>query len=378
MSLPLTFTLYVARRFTGMVLAMLLALTGLVSLFDFIELLRRAATRAEASFGIVATIGALRLPFMAMQILPFAVLLGGIIAFWRLSRSSELVVARAAGISAWGFLTGPAVVALLIGVIATSGISPLSSAMLARAERLDGIYLRNASGITALAGGRLWLRQADRALDPQGVAILAGRPAVNSNRIERAALKLDDVSVWRLSGDDKPLARVEAPHAELQSHGGVGEWVLENAVTFGQDRRASDPERIALPTDLTPDRIEDSFASPDTLSFWALPGFIRVLESAGFSAVRHRLHYQSLLALPVLALAMALLSAGFSMRQARRGGVAQMLGLGVAAGFALFVLDRVAGEFGETGTLPVALAAWAPALAGLLLALTLLLHLEDG
>ena len=103
-----------------------------------------------------------------------------------------------------------------------------------------------------------------------------------------------------------------------------------------------------------------------------------MLESAGFSAVRHRLHYQSLLALPVLCLAMALLSAGFSMRQARRGGVAQMLGLGVAAGFALFVLDRVAGEFGETGTLPVALAAWAPALAGLLLALTLLLHLEDG
>ncbi|MDT8267327.1 LptF/LptG family permease, partial [Roseomonas sp. DSM 102946] len=206
MSLPLTFTLYVARRFTAMVLALLLALTGLVSLFDFIELLRRAATRAEASFGIVATIGGLRLPFMALQILPFAMLLGGIVAFWRLSRSSELVVARAAGISAWGFLTGPAVVALVIGIVATTGISPLSSAMLARAERLDGIYLRNASGITALAGGRLWLRQADRALDPQGVAILAGRPAANSNRIERAALKLDDVSVWRLSGDDKPLA----------------------------------------------------------------------------------------------------------------------------------------------------------------------------
>ena len=67
MSLPLTFTLYVARRFTAMVLALLLALTGLVSLFDFIELLRRAATRAEASFGIVATIGGLRLPTAIVQ-----------------------------------------------------------------------------------------------------------------------------------------------------------------------------------------------------------------------------------------------------------------------------------------------------------------------
>ena len=51
---------------------------------------------------------------------------------------------------------------------------------------------------------------------------------------------------------------------------------------------------------------------------------------------------------------------------------------GVAAGFALFVVDRVADEFGEAGSLPVVLAAWAPTVAGLLLALALLLHLEDG
>ncbi|MFC0407300.1 LPS export ABC transporter permease LptG [Roseomonas elaeocarpi] len=371
---PLTLTAYVARRFAAMVLVMLLALTGLVALFDFIELLRRAATRQDATFAIVATISGLRLPFMMLQILPFAILLGGIIAFWRLSRSSELVVARAAGISAWGFLAGPLIVAIAIGVVATTGISPLSSAMLSRAERLDGIYLRNTSGITALAGGRLWLRQADRGLDPDGVAILAGRPANTGRRLEIAALRLEEVSVWRLSAADQPLQRVEAPSAVLEN----GAWVLEGAVTFGADRRASAPAVLNLPTDLTPGRVEDSFASPDTLSFWALPDFIKVLESAGFSAVRHRLHYHSLLALPVLAAAMSLLAAAFSMRQARRGGVAQMLALGVAAGFALFVLDRIAGEFGETGTLPVVLAAWAPAVAGLMLALSLLLHLEDG
>ena len=372
--MPVTLGAYVARGFASAVLLTLAALTGLIALFDFIELLRRAATRTEASFGIVATIAGLRLPFVAMQVLPFAVLLGGIIAFWRLSRSSELVVARAAGVSAWGFLFAPVLVAVLLGAAATLGVSPLSSAMLARAERLDGAYLRNTAGITALAGGRLWLRQADRGLDPGGVAILAGRPASPGRSVARNALRLEEASLWRLSADDRPLARVEAPAAVLRS----GAWVLDDAVVFGPDRQGSRPARLELATDLTPDRIEESFASPDTLSFWALPDFIGVLEASGFSAVRHRLHYQSLLALPVLTAAMALLSAGFSMRQARRGGVAQMLALGVAAGFALFVLDRVAGEFGETGTLPVLLAAWVPAAAGLMLAISLLLHLEDG
>ena len=375
MTLAATLSRYVARRFGGAVVAMLVSLTLLVSLFDFIELLRRAATRQDAGFALVAQIAGLRIPFVMLQILPFAILLGGILAFWRLTRSSELVVARAAGISAWGFLSAPVLVALMAGGVGILAISPLSSAMLAKAERLDYAYLRATAGLTALAGGRLWLRQADRELEPMGVAILSGRPVVPERNAAPAGFTLGDVSVWRLSADDRPLARIEAPRARLLP----GRWVLEDAVSFAADRgEATPPRSITLPTELTPGRIETSFASPDTLSLWALPGFIEVLEEAGFSAVRHRLHFQTLLALPVLAAAMAMLAAGFSMRSSRRGGVARMVGAGVAAGFALFVLDKITGEFGEAGTLPVMLAAWAPTVAGLLLALSLLLHMEDG
>jgi lipopolysaccharide export system permease protein len=374
MTFARTLMIYVARRFALMTVAMLAALAGLVALFDLIELLRRAATRQDATFALVSQIAALRLPFVAMQILPFAILLGGIVAFWRLTRSSELVVARAAGVSAWGFLAGPVAVAALLGGLATAAISPLSSAMLSRAERLDAQFLRNVSGISALAGGRLWLRQADGGLDARGVAILSGRPVAPRDLRPGEAFRLDDVSLWRLSAEDRPLARVEAPSAVLAP----GRWIIADAVVFGADRMPSPAQRLEFQTDLTPARIQDSFASPDTLSFWALPGFIQVLEQAGFSAVRHRLHFQSLLALPLLAAAMALLAAGFSMRSSRRGGVAQMIGGGVAAGFALFVIDKITAEFGEAGTLPVVFAAWAPAGAGFLLATALLLHLEDG
>ena len=69
-------------------------------------------------------IAALRLPYIAMQILPFAVLLGGILCFWRLTRSSELIVARAAGVSAWEFLAAPMLCALLLGAFATARDQP--------------------------------------------------------------------------------------------------------------------------------------------------------------------------------------------------------------------------------------------------------------
>jgi lipopolysaccharide export system permease protein len=368
--MAVTLSLYVARQFLLAVLAMLAALSGIVSLFDFIELLRRSATKPDATFALVTEIAALRLPFVAMQILPFAVLLGGILAFWRLTRSSELIVARAAGVSAWHFLSAPLLCAILLGALATGGVSPLASAMLARADTLDNTYLRTATGSTALTGGQLWLRQSDRELEPQGVAILHARSVSMNGKV----LAANDVSVFRQDGNDRLLARLEATRATLER----GQWLLENTRRMLPDRL---PEQIGtqrLPTDLTVSRVQDSFASPDTLSVWALPDFIGLLERSGFSAIRHRLHFQALLALPLLAGTMALVSAGFSMRATRRGGVARMIGSGVAAGFALFVVSKVAEEFGQSGALPAPLAAWAPAGAGLMLAVALLLHLEDG
>ena len=368
--MAVTLSLYIARQFLLSVLAMLAALSGIVSLFDFIELLRRSATKPDATFGLVTQIAGLRLPFVAMQILPFAVLLGGILAFWRLTRSSELIVARASGVSAWQFLAAPLACATLLGALATAGISPLASVMLARAEVLDNAFLRTGGGPMALQGGQLWLRQSDRELDPAGVAILHARGVT----LRGKELTGREVSVFRLDGADRLLSRIESTRATL----GRGYWALEDARRMTADHLPEPIGSTRLPTDLTVGRVQESFASPDTLSVWTLPDFIGLLERSGFSAIRHRLHFQALLALPLLCGTMALVSAGFSMRATRRGGVARMIGSGVAAGFALFVVSKVAEEFGQSGALPAELAAWAPAGAGLMLAVALLLHLEDG
>ena len=370
MTAIVTLSLYISRQFAASVLAMLLALAGLVSMFDFIELLRRSASKPDATFGIVAQIAALKLPFIAMQILPFSILLGGILCFWRLTRSSELIVARAAGVSAWEFLAAPTFCALLFGIVATGAISPVSSVMLARAEIMDNAYLRTGGGPLALNGGQLWVRQSDTELVPRGVAIIHALGV----ELRGDRLTAREVSVFRLDDGDRLLARIEAGRATLINRN----WHLEQVRTIRPEQMPEPAATLDLPTDLTVTRVQESFASPSTLSVWALPDFIALLDRSGFSSIRHRLHFQALLALPLLAATMALLSAGFSMRPARRGGVARMIGSGVAAGFALFVVSKVAEEFGQSGILPVVLAAWAPALAGLMLTIALLLHTEDG
>lgn len=370
MTAAVTLSLYISRQFLAAVAAMLFALTGLVSLFDFIELLRRSVGKPEATFTLVSEVASLRMPYIGMEILPFAVLIGGIVCFWRLTRSSELIVARAAGVSAWQFLAGPVACALLLGAFATFAVSPLSSVMFARAEALQQAHLSVGGGPLDLANGQLWLRQSDSGLDPHGVAILhANAVVLNGN-----TLNAKGVSVFRLDGSDRLLSRIEGGTATLAGRS----WTLTNALTLRPDQPPQASGTVHLPTDLTVARVQESFASPDTLSVWELPGFISLLKRSGFSSVRHRLHFQALLALPLLAATMALVAAGFSMRPARRGGVARMISGGVAAGFALFLISKLAEEFGQSGALPVLLAAWAPTAAGLMLALALLLHMEDG
>lgn len=371
MRVPRVLALYVGRVFLFWTVSVLGGLIAIVALFDVIELTRRAAGRPDVPFGRLVEITALKLPFMAIEILPFAVLVGGLVAFWRLTRSSELIVARGAGVSAWQFLAAPVAAGILLGLIAITAVSPVSAMFYARAERLDSTLLRGGAGTLGLSGGGLWVKQRDDALARGGSAILHGEriAAVGPDQ-----LTLERVSVFRLGPDDRFLERIEAESAVLERR----RWRLEGAAAVGAERTGPRNATLTLATDLTVARLQDGLAPPDTLSFWALPGFVSVLEEAGFSAQRHRLRFNALLALPLLGGTMVLVAAGFSMRPSRRGGVGLMIGAGVAAGFSLFVLTKVVGEFGVSGALPVMLAAWSPTGVGLMLAVAMLLHLEDG
>ena len=103
---------------------------------------------------------ALKLPHTAQEAMPFAVLFGTMLAFWRLTRNNELVIARTAGLSVWQFLTPAVVVALLVGVIAVTVFNPVASSMETTYEQLDKHFLRQGSDqLALLVNSGLWLCQ---------------------------------------------------------------------------------------------------------------------------------------------------------------------------------------------------------------------------
>jgi lipopolysaccharide export system permease protein len=138
------------------------------------------------------------------------------------------------------------------------------------------------------------------------------------------------------------------------------------------------PEGATIATDLTRDRIRDSFGTPSAISFWNLPAYIRGLEKAGFSARSHQVWFQMELALPLLQAAMVLIAAGFTMRHARMAQTGTLVLFALLSGFGVFFLRNFGQVLGENGQIPVLMAAWTPPVAAAMLALGFLLHLEDG
>ena len=365
LQLARTLSAYIARQFFAWFCCVFAAMAIITFLADYVELLRRGGSRAQATVGVLFEMAVLQLPQTLQEVLPFAVLFGTMLAFWRLTRNNELVVARAAGVSVWQFLTPAMLVALLIGIFAVTVFNPIASVAQASFERLDNKILHQGSNELSLSSAGLWLRQSDEA----GNQII-----IHAGKLASPLLVLDNVTLFFFDDLTQFTSRIDARSAQLET----GDWLIEDGMRWLPDKPPQHLASWRLPTQLTPRKIEESFASPDTMSFWELPSFIRLLEESGFPAQRHRLHYNVLLARPFLLCGMVLVAATFSLRMQRRGGVTLMIVGGVVAGFLLYVLSDVVFALGISAKVPVELAAWTPTGISLIFGVSMLLHLEDG
>src|ERR1700758_5566908 len=127
-----TLSRYLGQQYLMWFIAFMAGLAGVIYLFEVAELLRRATDRPETTFGLILRMGLYKMPDTIERILPFVVLFSGMFTFWRLTRSHELVIARAAGVSAWQFLTPALLLALGTGLFFITVYNPVASAMLTR------------------------------------------------------------------------------------------------------------------------------------------------------------------------------------------------------------------------------------------------------
>ena len=357
-----TMGLYLSGRFLRTIGMVFLTMFTLIYLIDFVEMLRRASDIQGTTTAFIAFLTLLRVPSVSEQVLPFAVLFGAMAAFLNLSRKLELVVARAAGLSAWQFLAPPVLIVILFGIFAITVYNPLSAVLKQRADRIESRLFGKTGRDDADTS--LWIRQMSK----------DGQAIVRAERSSDFGTVLSGVTAFVYEPDGRFLERIEASHATLSP----GFWTMTNARVLAPGEEPSEHATVLLASNLTPEQVTQSFVAPDTVPFWELPDLRDRTEKAGLDATGYRLRYQQLLARPLLLMAMVLVAAAFSLRFFRFGGVAWMVSGGVLSGFVLYVASKLVGDLGNAGLLSAPVAAWLPAVVGTMLGMLALLHQEDG
>jgi lipopolysaccharide export system permease protein len=359
-----TLSRYFGMRFLTSVIGSFIGVVALAAMIDYIELMRRGADWPNATAWLLAKISMFRVPQLTERIMPFSVLVGAMSCYLSLSRRLELVVARAAGVSAWQFVAPAMIGAFAFGVIATTIYNPVSATLHERSKRLEaGMQGENLSALQGSTSG-FWVRQ--KSAD--------GSAIINANSSREQGAELGGVSVFTFDSEGHFQTRIEAKSATLQQ----GYWLLDDARIYANGKAPDIEDSYRLATNLTLEQVRESFATPETVPFWQLPNYINMADRAGLGAAGYRLQYQLLLARPFLLAAMVMLAASVSLRFFRMGGVQKMVLSGIAAGFLLFVLSKITEDMSKSELMSPVAAAWIPVVVGGLTGFVALLYQEDG
>jgi lipopolysaccharide export system permease protein len=355
---------YFAGRFVVSALGVFASIFVLLVLVDYIEMVRRTSGIASASAIMVAETSLFRVPQLLEKMMPFCILIGAMTCYLALSRRLELVVARAAGVSAWQFIAPALASAIVLGILATTAYNPMSANLREASKRMEAELMGSAPGGGVQDASGFWINQVTS----------DGSVIINAARSEQQGVRLTGLTLFRFDNDNKFKERIEAREATLED----GQWLFKVARRYTLDGPPVEQDSFVLPTTLTAAQVRNSFSTPETVSFWQLPSYIRSSESSGFATAGYRLQYHKLIAQPFLLAAMVMLAAAVSLRFFRFGGVQKMVLSGVGAGFLLYVLSKVTEDLSKAELMHPIAAAWLPVFVGGLTGFLALLYQEDG
>ncbi len=357
-----TFPTLLDRYLTTRLLAPLaLVLGSTAALYIIVDLADKIdeIAKHKASFGIFLAYYWNLIPQVALDVTPFAILIGVLIVLTLLERNLELTSLKAGGISLYRVV----VPILLVALACAIGLGALEESVVPRANRkaqhlLDRIMGRETARSYATAD-RQWLFSRD------------GMTLYNFLRFDPKTSTLIRFTSFRFDESGALRLQLFADRALYTN----GSWMADSGwfrqiYPDGTDefRRITRPMELDVPE--SPSYFAHKYQSPSQMSFRDLRRYIHELAASGYRPVQLIVRLQQKLTYPLSAFVMVLLALPFGLNRSggRRLSSMQGVALALGLGIAYFLLVAVAGKMGEANLLPPVLGAWLPPILAALFA----------
>jgi LPS export ABC transporter permease LptG/LPS export ABC transporter permease LptF len=332
---------YISRIYLKTAAISFAALLGIFYIATFIDRSDKLF-KGQATTGMLMQLLALMTPQFIYYVIPIAALLGVLVTFGVLSRTSELSVIKACGVSIYR-LAAPLMVLSLVW---------------------SGTLFSLEQRIMALAN-----RKAD-ALD----STIRGRPPRTFNALSRRWLVGHDGGIYHYSYFDPQKQTVDqlaiyqpSTHAwSLESQTFVkravwsrGEWTGLDGWRQGFEKATWDAfDKRPLPLE-TPDYFETEQPVAELMTVPQLKNHIDELSASGFNIVPLTVDLQKKLAFPFVTFVMTLLAIPFGLTTGKRGTL-YGIGIGIVLALSYWTLSSAFAAIGKAGLLDPILAGWAP------------------
>ena len=355
-----TVAFYMARMFLLRCIAVLFALVVVLQTLDLLGESGKILAHPGNGDAELWRYVSLRIPQLVSRFLPFSVLLGTLITLVTLNQHSEVISMKAAGISAHQIIA-PLVVAsigiALFAFIFQERVVTRSVSTLRVWEAVDYGPIPKEQGVIT----NVWVKHGD--------------DLIHAERVfgKGLAVRLQDVTVYDRSGGTL-MAIVRGKDAVRAGPA----WTLSPASRFdvAGNRLQAYPD-LTIAAGVTADQFTMANVNADEQAFGTLAHSIDQLSVAGRPTGPLKASLWHKLSSPMSALLMPLLGAIAAFGLARSGQLLLRSVIGMALGFAYFVVDNFALAMGNLGAYPPWLAAWAPFALFLLVGETVLVRTEE-
>ncbi|QSB44367.1 LPS export ABC transporter permease LptG [Tsuneonella flava] len=356
-----TLTGYLAKMFIVRIIAVLVMLVMVLLMLDLLSNSGKVLAAPGNGQAEVLTYVSLRAPQLIARFLPYSVLLASILTLATLNQNSEVIAMKAAGLSAHQVLAP-----LLLTALATSGLSfAFNERVLTRANAtLSAWQANDYAKMPTASGAKANVYVTD------GTNILYAANASGTG----AAMRLEGVTYYQRAPSGAIATETRAASATYASPG----WKLTDATRFEvATAETTRQPSVVLGQDLTPEQIELGSVNPDGQSLMELSRSIADYREAGRRTAELEAKWWHKISGPLSAALMPLLGAVAAFGLARSGQLFLRAIIGMALGFAYFVVDNAALAMGNFGGYPPFLAAWAPFMLFLLIGETVLIRTEE-
>jgi LPS export ABC transporter permease LptG len=282
-------------------------------------------------------------PQFVYFVIPLAALLGVLVTFGLLSRSNELSVMKACGISLYRIAAPLLVLSLGWSAILYGLEQQIMARANEKAEALDS-KIRNRAPRTSNPLSRQWVVGRDGSIyhytyfDPQ------------KNSLQNLEIYRPAKDGWRL--ESQLFARTAAFNG--QEWIGTTGWQQDFT---GKGKWAAFPERpLALEP---PDYFETLQPIAELMTVPQLKRYIDELSASGFNVVPLTIDLQKKLAFPFVTVVMTLLAIPFGMTAGKRGTL-YGIGIGIVLALTYWILGGAFAAIGKAGILNPIMAGWAP------------------